>query len=101
MAFALTAAAAHGGFVALGLAAAFAVAAALAVCAAAVFLAFLHRRFHIFAIAAGLAIFHFTLVLAATGCGILGIGCGVMAATFAVFPGHVMMTAPLGLRCRC
>ena len=101
MAFALTAAAAHGGFVTLGLAAAFAFGATLAVCAAAAFLAFLHRRFHVFTIAAGLAVFHFALVFAATGRGILGIGCGVVAATtFVVFSGHVVMTAPLGLRGR-
>jgi hypothetical protein len=79
MAFALTAAAAHGGLVALGRAAVFAVAAALAVGTAAVFLAFLHRRFHVFTIAAGLTIFHFTLVFAATGGGVLGIGRGVIS----------------------
>src|SRR5208337_1008569 len=102
MAFALTATAAHGGLIALGLAAALAFGAALAVCTAAVFRASLHRRLHVFAVAARLAIFHLALVFAATGRGILGIGRGVMAATFAVFHiGHVVMTAPLGLRGRC
>src|SRR5208337_4695797 len=95
MAFAAIAAAAHSGFVALGLAA------ALAVFATAVFLAFLHGGFHVLAFAARLAVFHFTLVFAATGRGILGIGRSVMAATFAVFHvGHVVVTAPLGLRGR-
>jgi len=95
MALAAITAAAHGGFVALGFAA------ALAVFATAVFLAVLHRGLHVFAFAAGLAIFHFTLVLAATSRGILGIGGSVMAATFAVLHiGHVVMTAPLGLRGR-
>jgi len=100
MAFALTAAAAHGGFVALSIAAAFAFWAALAVSTAAALLAFLHGGFHVLALATGLAVFHFTFV-AATGCGILGIGCGVMAATFVVFhPGHIVMAATLGLRGR-
>src|SRR5260370_18487372 len=96
MAFTLAAAAVHSGFVALSLAA------ALGVCASAVFLAVLLGGFHVLAFAAGLAIFHFTLVLAATGRGIFGIGRSVMAATFAVFHvGHVVVTAPLGLRGRC
>ena len=102
MAFALAAAAFHGGFIALSSAATLAFGAALAVCTAAVFLAFLHRRFHVFTIAAGLTIFHFTLVFAATGGGVLGIGRGVMAATLAVLHvGHIVMTASLGLRGRC
>jgi len=101
MALALAATAAHGGFSALGFATAFAFGAALAVGTAAVLLAFLHRPFHVFSVAAGLATFHFTLVFAATGYGILGIGRGMMATTFAVFPGHVLMTACLGVRGRC
>jgi len=95
VAFAAIAAAAHRSLIALGLAA------ALAVCATAVFLAVFHGGLHVLAITAGLAIFHFTLVLAATGRGILGIGRGVVAAAFAIFHiGHVVMTAPLGLRGR-
>ncbi|MGA9863891.1 MAG: hypothetical protein WBQ19_17405, partial [Terriglobales bacterium] len=90
----------HRGFTTLGFAAAFAFWAALAVRTAAVLLAFLHRRFHVFTIAAGLAIFHCALVFVATGCGILGIGRGVMAATFVVIPGHVLMTTCLGVRSR-
>jgi hypothetical protein len=93
MSFALIAAAARGGFVGFGFAA------ALAVFATAVFLAFLHRRFHVLTVAAGLAILHFALVFAATGCGVLGIARGMMAATLAILHiGHVVMTAPLGLR---
>ncbi|MGB6248943.1 MAG: hypothetical protein WBF54_07510 [Terriglobales bacterium] len=100
MAFALIAAAAHGGFVAFGFAAAFAFG------TAAVFLTFLHRSFHVFTAAARLAIFHFALVFVfvftATSCGILGIGCLVMATTFAILCfGHVVMTARFGLRGRC
>src|SRR5208282_1369935 len=99
--FALTAAAAHGGLVALGLAAAFALGAALGICATAALLAFLHGGFHVLALATRLTIFHFTLVFAATGCGVLGIDRGVMAATFAVFHvGHIVMATPLGLRGR-
>jgi hypothetical protein len=98
MAFALIATAAHGGFVALEFAA------ALAVLAAAVFLAFLHRGFHVLARAARLVIFHvaFVFVFAATG-GVFGIGVGygVMAATFAILHiGHVVMATSLGLRSR-
>jgi len=93
MAFALAATAALGGLAALGLAA------ALAVFATAVLLAFLHGSFHILAFATRLAVFHVTLVFTATSGGILGVGCGVMAATFAVLhPGHVVMAASLRLR---
>ncbi len=100
MAFALIATAAHGGFVALGYAA------VLAFGTAAAFLARLHRRFHVFTAAAGFAVLHFTLrvlfVFAATGAGILGVGCGVMAAACAIFHiGHVVMTTRFGLRGGC
>jgi hypothetical protein len=72
-------------------------AAALAVFTAAVVLAFLHGCLHVLAGATRLAVFHFTLVFAATGCCILGIG--VMAAILAVFhASHVVMTTCLGLR---
>src|ERR1039457_1341561 len=102
MPFALASAAAHGGFVALGLAAAFAVAAALTVFATVVLLALLHGGFHVLACATRLAIFHFAFVFAATRGVVIGIGCGVMAAAFAILHiGHVVMTAPLGLRGGC
>jgi len=59
------------------------------------FLAFFHRGFHVFSVAARLAIFHFILVLTATGRGVFGVGRGVMATPFVVFHfGHVVMTAP-------
>jgi len=99
--FTLAAAAVHGGLVAFGFAATLAFGAALAVFAAIALFAVFHGGFHILAFAAGLAVFGFTLVLGATGRGILGTGRGLMAATFAVFHiGHVVMTAPLGLRDR-
>ena len=93
---ALVAAATRGGFVALR------PAATLAFFAAAVFLAFLHRRFHVLAVTAGLAVFRFTLVFAATVRGIFGVGRRMVAAALAVFHvSHVVMTASLGLTCGC
>jgi hypothetical protein len=94
MALALIAAAAHGGFVALGSTAAFAIR------AAAVLLAFLHSGLHVLACAARLAGFHVTCVFAATG-SILGIGRSVMATAFAILHiGRIVMATRLGLRCR-
>lgn len=102
MAFTFIAAAAHGSFVSHGLsAAALAFGAALGICATAHLFAFLHGGFHVlvpvFAFATRLAIFCFALVSAAR-CAILGIGCGMMAATLAVFHvSHVVMAASLCL----
>ena len=93
MPFALAPTAVHGSLIALALAA------ALAVSTAAVFLAFFHRRFHVFSLAARLAILHLTLVLAATGRRVFGVRRSMMATSFVVFSiGRVVMTAPLSLR---
>jgi hypothetical protein len=93
---AFVAAAGFGGLVALGFV-------ALAIGAAAILFAFLHRGFHVFAIATRLAVFHFALVFAAAARGVLGIfGVGgVMAASLAIFHlhiRHVVVAAALGLR---
>src|ERR1035438_6811471 len=97
MAFALIAAAIHGCFVALGFVATF------TILAAAIFLAFFHFGFHVFAGATGLSVFGFAFVLvgvlAATGHGVFGVGCGLMTTAFAIFHvGHVVMAAARGFR---
>lgn len=95
MVLALIAAATRGRLVALGSTA------ALAIFAAAVFLALFHFGFHVFAGATGLTVFCFALVLvvvfAATGHGVFGVGCGLMATALAAFHvSHVVMAAALG-----
>ena len=68
----------------------------IAAAALAVFLALLHAGFHVLVVAAGLRVFHFAFIFAATSHGFLAIGLVMMAATPGVF--HVIAVMAAGLR---